>query len=448
MKLAVTCALDVLFKGVLGLWVFGALNASPSTPTVHLTHGPMLGEVTPVSARIWARSSGPAILRVLVSKSDTLDQPIAATTSLGLGSDCMGQVRATGLEPKTRYYYCLQLDGIPAMAPPYPSFLTAPESGARGRQRIGFVSCVGRSAADPAASWADMAERTQMDLLLMLGDNHYADTTDPAGQRGFYATQRRLAGFRDLTRRVPVLAIWDDHDYGPNDSDGTAAGKHISLRTFKEHWANPSYGQEDDPGVYYRFTRGDVDFFMLDVRYNRSPNRAADDPPGTKTMLGQKQLAWLKQGLAASTATVKLIASGSEWQPAGHTDSWTSFARERDEIFSFIESNRIAGTILLSGDRHFTGGYHIHQKLIEITSGPLGAKNYPTRNLPGMFYNEGVGKLYSVLEVDTQAQEPRVTLEVYRAGEGLIHRQTFSWAQVNGQEPIPQLPVGAGGPVK
>jgi len=430
---------DWLWLAALALSV-DSIFAATNLPPRYLALGPMLGEVSPGEARIWAKASGRAVLTAKLSENDNLENVVAeAETSLLPAADYMGHVRLTGLKPATRYFYRLDLNGVPAMLPPYPSFTTAPEPGTRGRQRICFVSCVGRTAADPAAAWADMAERAPFDLLLMLGDNHYADTTGAGGQRECYAEQRRLAGFRDVTRRVPVLAIWDDHDYGPNNSDGTASGKQLSLRTFKEHWANPAYGQEDDPGVYFKFTRGDVDFFMLDVRYNRSPNHSADDPPGTKTMLGKKQLAWFKRELAASRATVKLVASGSEWQPAGHIDSWTSFARERDEIFAWIETNALQGVILLSGDRHFTGGYHIRGKLIEFTSGPLGAKNYATKNLPGMFYNEGAGKLYSVLEIDTGAAEPQVTLEVYRAGEGLIHRQPFSWAQVNGREPIPLL---------
>lgn len=419
------------------------LTSSLAASGPHLTHGPMLGEVSPESARIWVRASSGAILSVRVAESPELMNPSGKPSILELKteSDFMGHVRVGGLKPATRYFYCVYLDGQPAVLPPYPSFQTSPLPGRRGHQRVCFVSCVGRTAADPAASWADMAERTGIDVLLMLGDNHYADTTDPAGQRKFYSEQRRLAGFREVTRRVPTYAIWDDHDYGPNDSDSTAKGKEHSLRTFKEHWANPAYGESETPGVYYSFKRGDVEFFMLDVRYHRSPNKLADEPPGTKTMLGTRQLQWLKRELLASDATLKLVASGSEWQPSGHLDSWTSFARERDEILDFIRTNEIEGVILLSGDRHFTGGYQINGRLIEITSGPLGARNYPTRNLPGMFYNEGAGKMYSLLDIDTTGEEPRVALEVFRAGEGLIYRQAFRWEQVNGRAAIPLLPV-------
>ena len=275
----------------------------------------------------------------------------------------------------------------------------------------------------------------------MLGDNHYADSTAREPQTAAYRDHRRDANFRKLSATTPVYAIWDDHDYGPNDSDGTAKGKEESLATFKDHWANPAYGEPGNPGIYYRFSRAGVDFFMLDVRYHRSPDRALQD--GTKTMLGARQLEWLKAGLKASTAKVKVIASGSEWQMNSHQDSWTSFARERAEILDHIRDEEITGVLLISGDRHFTGGYQIRGEIIEITCGPLGTTSYPTKNLPQMFFNHGEKSMFSVFEIDTAPAEPAIALEVHAAGKGLVERRDFTWAQINGREKLESLPVPA-----
>jgi alkaline phosphatase D len=298
---------------------------------------------------------------------------------------------------------------------------------------------VGRSGVLTAAIWAEMSARTRFDLLLMLGDNHYADSTAPEPQRRAYYDHRQALGYAEITRRVPTYAIWDDHDYGPNDSGASAEGKEISLRTFQQFWANPGYGQSDDPGIYYKFSRGEIDFFMLDSRYHRSPNRMVDD--GTKTMLGPRQLAWLKRELLASRAKVKFIACGSEWEPNGHQDSWTSFPRERDEIFGFMRDHDLQGIILLSGDRHFTGAYQIGGRFIEVTSGPLGSPTTNGINKPDMFLNLVQGTMCSVFDVDTSGPEPQVTLEVYQGGRGRIHERTFTWDEINGRTKIPTLPV-------
>jgi len=99
--------------------------------------------------------------------------------------------------------------------------------------------------------------------------------------------------------------------------------------------------------------------------------------------------------------------------------------------------------ILLSGDRHFTGGYQINQRIIEITSGPIGSTNFPTPNLPEMFLNHGAGKLYCVFDLDTRGQKPKVVLEVHRAGEGLIDRRDFTMDEINGKSRLATLPVRA-----
>ena len=424
---------------LLGIVLAFSSGSHAAEPPLHVACGPIVGHVSDSEARIWLKPSGRADTAIRIARTpDLADARDVPGPTLTADTDFMGTIHIDGLKPITKYYYLPLLDGKPAMLPPYPSFTTAPEVGAKGKYRFAFISCVGSSPAWPAAGWGDMAERTSFDLLLMLGDNHYANSTDVNRQRLFYREQRQVAGFRQVTARTPTYAIWDDHDFGPNNSDGTARGKELSLRTFKEHWANPSYGQADDPGVYFKFSWGDLDFFMLDVRYHRSPNKAPDD--GTKTALGKKQLDWLKRELLASKGTFKFIASGSEWQPDGHADSWTSFDRERREIWDFVRDRRLTGVILLSGDRHFTAGYQIRNQLIEITSGPIGARNYGTRNLPDMFFKEVDGKLYCVFEVDTTEPEPKAMLEVYRAGWGITHRQWFTWDEVNGKAAIPKLP--------
>ncbi|CAN5338290.1 alkaline phosphatase D family protein [soil metagenome] len=407
-------------------------------PAAEIESGPMLGHVTGSEAHFWIKASGEATVGIRLSTtSDLEDYPLADEVKLEEASDFMATVKVTGLEPATRYQYQITLDGEPEGGPA--AFSTAPAEGEDGRVRIAFTSCIGREGALATAGWAEMAENADADLVLLLGDNHYADTTAREGQSAAYLDHRSVPGFRDLAPRVPIYAIWDDHDYGPNDSDGTADGKETSLATFQDFWANPSYGEPTNPGIYYHFQRSGIDFFMLDVRYHRSPNSAPDDDE--KTVLGARQLEWLKDGLRASEAKIKIVASGSEWQMHGHRDSWTSFGRERAEILDFMRDEGVTGVLLISGDRHFTGGYQIRGEVIEVTSGPLGAQNYPTKNLPEMFLNQGEGKMFSVFEIDTAPELPKVQLEIHRAGAGIVERRDLTWPQILGEEKLEYLPV-------
>jgi alkaline phosphatase D len=418
-----------------------ALLVTSGSAAPYLKLAPMIGHTTSTNTRIWACASGSARLSFRVSTApDLSDSKTVKGPKLNEESGFMDTVLVQNLKPAQQYYYCPMLDGKAALLPPYPSFTTAPVEGQPGRVRVAFTSCVGYNGFDSAPGFADMA-RTNFDVLLLLGDNHYANTNDPAIQRAFYFAQRDTPGYRNISSRTPIYAVWDDHDFGPDNSDGQLARKERVLQTFREHWANPAYGEPDNPGVYHKFTRSGVDLFLLDVRYHRDPNKATNLTH--KTMLGEKQLAWLKRELLASKAPIKLLVSGSEWQSNGTDDSWTSFKQEREDLFRFIEDHRITGVLLLSGDRHFTGAYQVQGKWIEVTSGPIGSSNARVKNLPEMFFNfsDSKAKFYCIYDLDTTTMSPRVALEVYRVGEGLAQRRTFTWDEVLGLTKIPSLPA-------
>jgi alkaline phosphatase D len=430
---------------VCSLLLFLGSNDLVQARQPYLLLAPMVGHTGDTETRIWAKASSKARMSILLGrKEDLSDGSVIKGPMLEESSAFMTNVWMGGLKPSTRHYYCVLLDGRRAMMPPYPSFVTAPPDGEPARVRFAFISCVGFREYDSAAGWADMAVRTKIDLVLLLGDNHYANSPDVMKQRSFYHEQRNSGGYRELSSHIPMYAIWDDHDFGPDNSDGTQKDKESALRAFQEHWANPSYGEPNNPGIYYKFSRGNIDFWMLDDRYYRSPNKASNLVH--KTMLGERQLAWLKQGLLASKAPVKILACGSEWETHGTEDSWKSFLREREDLFGFVENNHIEGIILISGDRHFTAGYQVLGKWIEVSSGPIGSKDADAKQTPEMWTRYDKGKLYCIFDIDTRTQPPSVTLEIYRAGDGLIERKAFTWDEVLGRSKIKPTPPPAAKP--
>ena len=70
----------------------------------------------------------------------------------------------------------------------------------------------------PQRSWNILLDE-KPDLHLTV-DTHYADTTNPTVQLEHHLTYREKEFAKVL--HSPTYAIWDDHDYGPNNSDGTA----------------------------------------------------------------------------------------------------------------------------------------------------------------------------------------------------------------------------------
>jgi alkaline phosphatase D len=412
----------------------------------YLLAGPQFGHVGPHEARVWVRATAPGAWAVKYARAEEPDAwHTVAGPELTGDSGQTGIAVLTRLAPATTYLYQIIYDGREQLARPLPTFTTAPPAGTDGRLRVAFGSCVGHPIAAAAPTWAELAQRRfgsaeqgGFDLLLMLGDNHYADTTDLHVLRTYYTAHRLSPGWRQLAATTPIYAIWDDHDYGPNNSDGTEAGKDQSLRAFREYWANPSAGQAEDPGCYFTFRRGAVQFFLLDGRYHRTPN-ATPDGPG-KTMLGKAQLAWLKHELKASEAKVKIIANGSEWQSLSTNDSWAAFRTERDALLGWMEAEKIEGVLFLSGDRHFSAAYHVLNRWVEVTAGPVGSGNAKLGANAERIFGHDDGRLWGVIEVDTTVSPPRVAAEIWQTAHSRRLRREFTWAQLHGREPIAKDP--------
>ncbi len=432
MKRSTTILIVMLIRATVG---GSGWEAQADQNRASLELGPLLGHTAANEARIWIKASAPATGGIIIGETTQMQHGrLVRGPRLTSTTDYMGVVLVTGLRPATKYHYKVVIDGTPEPDPPA-SFTTAPLKGTPGRLRFATISCIG-TAEDSAPSWAALV-KVPIDLLLQLGDNAYVGSTDPAVHRGKFYGQRQVSAYRALARQTPTLAIWDDWDYAGDNSDGTEPGKARSLRVFKELWPNPSFGQSGDPGIYFKFSWGDVDFFMLDGRYHRSPNDLEDD--GRKSMLGAVQLAWLKRELVASRATLKFLVSGGQWESRGKIfDSWTGYMRERNDLFDHIEAHKIDGVVLLSGDRHVTAGYQVRGRFIEITSSPFAAENHqPPYNPDEMFMLHDIGNFFVVLDVNTAAALTSLTVEVHQVGRGLVRRRSFSWSEITGKTRIP-----------
>jgi alkaline phosphatase D len=341
------------------LWGTGALALLAALPRrlyaaatgyPRLLDGPMVGATTPGSFTIWSRASGAFDVAVeYATRRDFSDAKTTAPVAATQDDDLCTRVEVSGLAPDTAYYYRIKTDGAGDRHQPLPfRTRTAPD---RPRPiRIAFGSCA-RVQLYPEQPVFDAIAAMEPDLFLWLGDNIYADSDSETAFSAMYTRQRNVASLVPLLRSVPQLAIWDDHDFGYNDSDRRNPAKAMTHRLFNRWWANPAAGLPDTPGVFFRHSFGPVDIFMLDGRYYRDPPKAPDGPD--KTMLGAAQKAWLKRELKASKAAFKILASGTGWSRAEQGgDSWAAYLHERDEILDFLRDEGIAGCFGISGDVH------------------------------------------------------------------------------------------------
>ncbi|HMM10926.1 MAG TPA: alkaline phosphatase D family protein [Bacteroidales bacterium] len=195
------------------------------------------------------------------------------------------------------------------------------------------------------------------DFMLWLGDNIYLREPDWNSRKGILA---RWTHTRSLKELQPFLAsthhyaIWDDHDYGPNDSDRGFFNKNLTLEAFGYFFPNPTLGTGDMKGAITSFQWGDADFFLLDNRWYRDPDNLKAE---NKSILGTQQLQWLLDNLVSSTATFKIVAMGGQFLSTARmyeTYINNGFEAEREAIIDFIYKHNIKNVIFITGDVHFT----------------------------------------------------------------------------------------------
>lgn len=219
-------------------------------------------------------------------------------------------------------------------------------------------------------------------FMLWLGDNWYtreADYLSPWGLWYRASRDRSMPVLQRFLKSMQHYAIWDDHDYGPNDGDKSYSLKETSLQVFKNYWANPSYGQNGQ-GIYSRISYGDCDFFLMDDRYFRSNDDMSpyvyDKPNPNKRMWGAEQMDWLKNSLLQSKAVFKFIVTGSQTlNPASPYDCLQDYPVEFNELMSYLNAEKINGVLFLTGDRHHSEVIRYDRNdnytLYDITSSPL-----------------------------------------------------------------------------
>jgi len=227
-------------------------------------------------------------------------------------------------------------------------------------------------------------DKQNPDMMLWLGDNDYyrePDWLTESAMRNRWRTGRKLPEMQPLLGRTANYAIWDDHDYGPNDSDRSFRLRDVSLGVFQDYWPSVVRGTNETKGCFFRFEFGDCEFFMLDDRYHRSPNNAPDNLE--KVMFGKAQSQWLKDSLLNSKAPFKFICNGNQMvQPLVLYEGFKQFPFEQTELFDFIAANKIDGVVFLSGDRHIT-------ELLKVQWPNVG---YPWYEYTSSPLNSGAGK--------------------------------------------------------
>jgi alkaline phosphatase D len=362
-----------------------------------LQAGPMLGYATHREVAVWVQTTRPAHVQLRYAPTENgaaapakpgVTEVLRATAE----TDHIATFHIAGLEPGTRYRYDVLIDGVAAMRP-YPTQFQTQALWEWRTDPPDFTVAVGScfyvndTAYDrPGNPYGgdyrilSSIRARRPDLMLWLGDNTYLREVDWWSERGMryrYSHSRSLEELQPLLASTANYATWDDHDYGPNDSDRSYVLKGAALDVFQDYWPNVTYGLPDVPGVFTHFQWADAEFFLLDDRYHRTPN--AEPEWEDRQVLGDAQLEWLLEALTASRAPFKIVALGGQvLNPTQIYETYANVApEERERLIAGIVARRIEGVVFLSGDRHHTEVIRLQPEgfypLYDFTSSPLTA---------------------------------------------------------------------------
>lgn len=372
-----------------------------------ISHGPISGASTATSLRLAVRLDGPAKVQFSLKAVGSSAAPVFSACALTQeAEDFAVVVDVNGLQPATEYAATPIIDD--AAAPDRAIYTrTFAPAGTATEFSFVFGSC---------CRYDDLGSKTTCDgktlalvetlpekpwFFAQTGDWTYPDYAfvkqigkDEAGNNyTVYPAEMIKAWHRKLTDKYPIrkvlaamplVHVWDDHDFAENNAHKDVTGKQSDrMAAFRRYV--PCYAvDKDDGGVWQRFSAGHCDFFMVDMRSQRTDikkaiaqTKQADgtskwtfaEPPG-HTMLGPVQLKWLIDGLKSSTALWKIVLFPVEINPRYDPllqkslglgipllieaigDSWTGYPSERKQILDLHTSGAVKNLVFLTGDAH------------------------------------------------------------------------------------------------
>lgn len=287
---------------------------------------------------------------------------------------------------------------------------------------IAFGSCVKKP---DSPLWSIVRKETP-DLLFLLGDNVYfsgkkVESVDyarnfPGAVDSLLNYYRRLfnnTDFYALTQIVPLFAIWNDHDFGPDGADSTFEGRRASFwayrTTFEDiHRQNAldlglSVSHLDwNSGIAFAFIYNNLQFIFTDDRsYRLNPSKSKKLWSRSPARLfGDNQLNWIRRKLANKEVAASLIISGgqllSDKKEIRKNEQLKNFHVEH-ATFRAILGQAERPVYILSGDRHFSEVLNVRlndRYFLEFTSSPVSSeprnkmKNFDDANRVGPVVHE------------------------------------------------------------
>ncbi|WP_144392918.1 alkaline phosphatase D family protein [Pleionea sediminis] len=292
---------------------------------------------------------------------------------------------------------------------------------------IGFGSCAYQDRVQPI--WATIMQHNP-DLFVLMGDNVYIDSTDEQDMKNAYQELAQKEHFQQFRNQVPIIATWDDHDYGINDGGKNFSAKHKAKQAFIEFFDYPEISQlkSKSQGIYHtkwlKQNDLDIQIILIDTRWDRddltlsylTPEQRKQlrlgpyqpNSDNTRQLLGDQQWQWLKKELQKA-ADVKILVSSIQVIPEySGWELWANFPDERKKLLDMLSEYSNNNLVIVSGDVHRGELSQIKyngKTMYEVTSSGLAGRVYPAAPNKNRFGQALIKQNYGLIEVNNVDQK-------------------------------------------
>lgn len=374
--------------------------------------GPIVGGVTESSAIILVKAPDDSKVRFQLSVDSSFSDYSSSKEAVSDKSIFnYVKIEINNLSSDTKYFYRAVINGnVTARIQSFKTFSAVRDY----NFSFGFGSCQqGRSVSTPDIF--PVIAKDSIRFFIHLGDWTYPDfklgknfNSDWSKLEESYRIKYDYSYpfVSDVLSKMPVAYVYDDHEYAGNDADGTNPYKANSVKGYSMFF--PHYKLENpENGIWQKFRYGDVEFFLLDLRTQRSSNDnvfdslGSFDPPAGHSILngfkidGIDQKTWLENSLKNSDAKWKVIVSSVIFNPRyldalkderitkgfpkvqqGVVDKWAGFPEDMNFLINLVKENKLENVIIISGDSHSSYIDDGTNSVIpEISSSNLDTKN-------------------------------------------------------------------------
>lgn len=304
-----------------------------------LLRGPYLQSATSTSIVIRWRTDVPTDSRVAFGLA--AGSLIVHVDSMTLVTE--HEVKLTGLQPSTRYYYSIGTSQQVLQGDSDNYFETAPPPGQPGKYRIGVFGDCGNNSINQINvrdNLAGLLGNAYMNAWLLLGDNAYQAGSDAEYQSGFFNVYKQK-----FLKQSPLYPCPGNHDYANNvQRQVDHAVPYYGIFTVPA--AGEAGGIASGTEAFYSFDYGNIHFLSLDSYGKEEGTTRLYDTLGT-------QVQWIKSDLAANTNKEWIVAYWHHppfTKGSHNSDTEAELVKIRENFIRILERNGV--DLVLCGHSH------------------------------------------------------------------------------------------------